>query len=233
MLCSRVSQDGRRLGNIRIIGSKIHLEVINLLPSLQESFKLEKVYPKMERVHPICLSPKLDLLVVGKFALTIHTETNELPPPIECDIDLVTPARDCDWACTISSCGEFVAFDKPAYKHYQDWFDQQLGRSVDLSHQPHSAYGDSSDDTLPLRKDVPAASPDFHPLLPLAGFSSSEGEGCDNNQTVPRRPQVPANEISLSMIHLNEDRLVPLTPSFDFRVSNVCISINRLANLIR
>ena len=210
VLYSRVSQDGRRLGNIRIMGSKIHLEVINLLPSLQEGFKLEKVFPKTERLHPICLSPNLDLFVVGKFALTIHTETNEIPPPIECDIDLVTPARDCDWACTISSCGEFVAFDKPAYKHFQDYYDRQLGRSVIF--RINRTVRMATPLMIPCPEDVQAASPDFHPLLPLAAFSSSEGEGRDNNQTDPRRPQVPANEITLSMIHLIEDRLVSLKP---------------------
>ena len=73
---------------------------------------LEIVFSKLERVHPICPSPNLDLLVVAKFVLIVHRETKNFPPPIECDINLVTPARDCDWACTISSCGELIAFYK-------------------------------------------------------------------------------------------------------------------------
>ena len=210
VLYSQVSQDGYRLGNVRIFGSKVHLEVISLLPSLQEDFKLEKVFPQLEQVHPICLSPNLDLLVVGKFALIIDPETNELPPPIECDIGLVTPARDCDWACTISSCGEYVGFDKPAYKHYRDCYDRQLGRSVIFRINRRERTATRL--MVPCPKFVQAASPNFHPFLPLAAFSSSEGEGSENHNTDSRRPQVPANELSLSMIHLHEDRVVPIEP---------------------
>ncbi len=203
-LYSQVSQDAHWLGNLRIVGSKIHLEVITLLPSLQECFKLEKVFPKIERVHPICLSPNLDLVVIGQFAFTIHTEAKELLLLTEFDIDLVTPVRDCDWACTISTCGGFVAFDKPAYKHYLDSYDRQLGRCV--------IFRTATRLTIPFPKDVQAPSPDIHPLIPLAAFSTSEGEGSENHHTDPRRPQVPANEFCLPMIHMNEDRMVPMEP---------------------
>ena len=209
-LYSQVSQDAHRLGNLRIMGSKIMLEVISLLPSLQEDFKLEKVVPGIERVRPICLSPNLDLLVVGKFAFTIHIEAKELLLLTEFDIDLVTPVRDCDWACTISSCGEFVAFDKPAYKHFLDCEDRQLGRCVIF--RINRTERTATRLMIPCPKHVQAASPDFHPLIPLAAFSTSEGEGSENHHTDSRRPQGPANELSLSMIHLNEDRLVPMEP---------------------
>ena len=92
-LYSRVSQDGRRLGIICIAGSKVHLEIIELLPSLQEALKLEGIVPNIQRGHPICLSPKLDLLVLGRFILIIDIKANELPPPIVCDIDLNIDTR--------------------------------------------------------------------------------------------------------------------------------------------
>ena len=209
VLHSQVSQDGHRLGIVGISGSKIHLEVINLLPYPQEAFKLEKTIPDIKRVHPICLSPKLDLLVLGRFALTVDAETKELSPPIECDIDLMTPARDWRWACTVSSSGEFVAFDKPAYKHYLDSYDRQSGRSVIF--RINAAERTAARLTTAYLRGVQAASPDFHPSLPLAAFSSSEGEGSDSNQWC-REPRVPANEINLSMIHLNKDQAVPLEP---------------------
>ena len=207
VLHSQVSQDGHRLGIVRISGSKIHLEVINLLPYLQEAFKLEKPIPDIKRVHPICLSPKLDLLVLGRLALTIDTESRELSPPIECDIDLVTPVRDWRWACTISSSGVFVAFDKPAYKHYSDSYDRQPGRSVIF--RINRTERTATRMATPYIEDMLPAPFDFHPLLPLATFSSSEGEGSDSNQW-RRERYVPANEINLSMVYLNKDQAMPL-----------------------
>ena len=62
--------------------------------------------------------------------------------------------------------------------------------------------------TYPIR--VQAASFDFHPSLSLAAFSSSEGEGSDNNQRSFREPHVPANEINFSMVILNKDETTPL-----------------------
>ena len=207
---SQVSLDGYRLGIVRIAGTKVHIEVNNLLPCLQEDFKLERTCPDIEQLHPICLSPKLDLFVLGGFVWTFDTETNELAPPIECDINLSTPARDWDWECTISSCGEFVAFDKPAYKHYMDFHDRQLGRSVifRINRRERTAIRV----TIPFAQDVQAASPDFHPFLPQAALSTSKGEGSDNNQTSFREPRIPSNELTLSMIHLNKDEVVPLDP---------------------
>ena len=209
-LYSRVSQDGRRLGISRIAGLKVHLEIIELLPSLQEALKLEGTIPKIRRGHPMCLSPKLDLLVLGKFVFIIDTKVNELPPPIVCDIDLITPVRDWNWACTISNCGDFVAFDKPAYKHYSDSYDRQPGHSVNFRIDRKERTATRLTETYPIR--VQAASFDFHPLLSLAVFSFSEGEGSDNNQRSFREPSVPANEINLSMISLNKDEKMPLEP---------------------
>lgn len=208
LLYSQVSHDAHRLGNLRIVGSQILLEVLNLLPSLQENFKLEKIFPKIERVHPVCLSPNLDLVVVGRFAFRIDAEAKKLLQLTEFDIDLVTPERDCDWACTISSCGEYVAFDKPAYKHRWDSHDRQLARCVifRINRKKHAA----TRLMIPCPRDVQAASPGFHPFLPLAAFSTSEGEGSENHHTNSRKPQVPANELSLSKIYLDEDKLVPV-----------------------
>ena len=207
-LYSRVSQDGRRLGIIRITGSKVHLEIIELLPSLQEALKLERIIPNIQRGHPICLSPKLDILVLGSFVLIIDTKANELPPPIVCDIDLTTPVRDWDWACSISNCGDFVAFDKPAYKHYLDCHDRQPGHSVNFRIDRKERTATRLTNTYPIH--MQAASFDFHPSLSLAAFSSSEGEGSDNNQRSFREPRVPANEVNLSMIILNKDETTPL-----------------------
>ena len=209
VLHSQVSQDGQRLGIVRVSGSKIYLEIINLVPSLQKAFNVEKTIPNIERVHPICLSPNLDLLVLSRFALTIDTEINELLPPIECDINLITPARDWTWTCSISSCGDFVAFDKPAYKHHMDFYDRQPGRSVifRISRTERTA----TRLTTPCLKNLVPASSDFHPLLPLAAFSSTEGEGSDSNQGY-REPCAPANEINLSVLHLQKDQAVPLEP---------------------
>ena len=209
-LYSRVSQDGRRLGIIRIAGSMVHLEIIELLPSLQEAVKLEGFIPNIQRGHPICLSPKLDLLVLGRFVLIIDTKANELPPLIVCDIDLNTPVRDWDWACTISNCGDFVAFDKSAYKHYSDSHDRQPGHSVNFRIDRTERTATRLTKRYPIR--VQAASFDFHPSLSLAAFSTSEGEGSDNNQRSFREPSVPANEIDLSMISLNKDEKMPLEP---------------------
>ena len=209
-LYSRVSQDGRRLGIIHIAGSKVHLEIIELLPSLQEALKLEGIVPNIHQGHPICLSPKLDLLVLGNFVLIIDTKADELPPPIVCDIDLITPGRDWDWACTISNCGNFVAFDKPAYKHFLDSHHRQPGHSVNFRIDRKERTATRLTTTYPIR--VQAASFDFHPLLSLAAFSFSEGEGSDNNQRSFREPSVPANEINLSMINLNKDEKMPLEP---------------------
>lgn len=209
VLHSQVSRDGQRLGIVRVLGSKINLEIINLVPSLQKAFNVEKTIPNLERVHPICLSPNLDLLVLGRFALTIDTQTNELSPPIKCDIDLITPARDWTWTCSISRCADFVAFNKPAYKHFLDSYDRQPGRSeiFRISRTERTA----THLTKPNLKNLPPASFGFHTLLPLATFSSSEGEGSDNNQR-DSKPRVPANEIKLFMIHLNQDQAVPLEP---------------------
>lgn len=207
---SRVSQDGRRLGIIHIASSKVHLEIIELLPSLQEALKLEGIVPNIRRGDPICLSPKLDLLVLGKFVLIIDTRANELPPPITCDIDLITPVRDWDWACTISNCGDFVAFDKPAYKHHLDFYDRQPGHSVYFRIDRKERTATRLTKVYPIR--VQAASFDFHPLLSLAAFSFSECEGSDNNQRSSREPPVPAKEINLSMINLNKDETMPLEP---------------------
>lgn len=200
---------GYRLGIVRIVGSKVHLEVISLPPSLQEGFNLERTSLNVERVHPIRLSPKLDLLVLGRFALTFGTETNELPPPIECDIELTTPARDWGTACTISSCGQLAAFDKPAYHHLQDYYDRQPGRSV-MIFRINRAERTATRLRTPYPKGVQVASLNFHLSLPLATFSFWEGAGRDNNQSVSRDPRVPANELCLSMVHLNTDGLEPL-----------------------
>ena len=162
-LCSRVSQDGRRLGIMRIAGSKVHLEIIEFLSPLQEALKLERIIPDIQQRPPICLSPKLDLLVLGRFVLIIDTKANELLPPIVCDIDLNTPKRDWDWACTISNCGDFVAFDKPAYKHYSGYYDRQLGHSVKFRIDPKERTATRLTRNYPV--DVQAASFDFHPLL--------------------------------------------------------------------
>lgn len=206
---SRVSQDGQRLGIVCVLGSQIYLEIINLVPSLQKAFNVEKTIPNIERVHPICLSPNLDLLVLGRFALTIDTEINELSLPIECNINLITPARDWTWTCSISRCGDFVAFDKPAYKHIRDSYDRQPGRSeiFRISRTERTA----THLTKPNLKNSLPASSDFHPLLQLATFSSSEGEVSDSNQR-GSKPPVPANEIKLSIIHLDQDQVVPLKP---------------------
>ena len=207
MLHSQVSQDGNRLGMLRRVGSKVDLEVINLLPSLQEASKLEQIIPD---TGPISLSPNFDLLTLGRFALTIALSANELPPRTICDIDLTTPARDWQWACNISSCGGFLAFDKPAYKHFMNSYDRQPGRSVlfrvDRVEQTATRL------TTAYPEHAQAASFDFHPSLPLAVFSSSKGEGSDNNQGCYRNPRVPASEIDSSMIHLEKDKSVPLEP---------------------
>ena len=207
---SRVSQDGRRLGIIHIASSKVHLEIIELLPSLQEALKLEGLIPSIRRGGPICLSPKLDVLILGNLVLIIDTKANELPPPIICDIDLITPVRDWDWTCTISNSGEFVAFDKPAYKHWLDSYDRQPGHLVNfrIDRKEHTATRLTT--IYPER--VQAASFDFHPLLSFAAFSFSEGEGSDNNQRSSREPSVPANEVNLSMISLHKDEKMPLEP---------------------
>ena len=206
-LHSQVSQDGNRLGMLQRVGSKVDLEVINLLPSLQEAFKLEKI---ILDIGPISLSPNLDLLVLGRFALTIDVSANELPPRTICDIDLTTPARDWQWACNISSCGGFLAFDKPAYKHHMDSYDRQPGRSVlfrvDRMEQTATRL------TTAYPEHAQSASFDFHPSLPLAVFSSSKSEGRDENQGGYRNPRVPASEIDSSMIHLEKDESVPLEP---------------------
>ena len=209
MLHSQVSQDGHRLGIVHILGSQIHLEVFNLLPSLHKAFNIERTIPKIERLNPLCLSSKLDLLVLGRFALTIDIKSNELSPPIEFDIDLVTSARDWSWACTISNSGEFVAFHKPAYKHHLDRHDRQPGRSViyRISRTERTA----TRLTTPYQKDLLPALLDFHPLLPLATFSSSEDEGSDSNQS-DRESCVSANEINLSVIDLNTHQAMPLNP---------------------
>ena len=209
-LYSRVSQDGRRLGVIRIAGSKFHFEIIELLPSLQETLKLEGIIPNILQGHPICLSPKLDLLVLGRYVLIIDAKANELPPPIVCDIDLITPVRDWKWACTISNCGDFIAFDKPAYKHFFDSHNRQPGHSVNFRIDRKERTATRLATVYPIR--MQAASFDFHPRLSLAAFSFSEGEGSDNNQQFFREPRVPANEIKLSIINLNEDRIMPLEP---------------------
>ena len=207
---SRVSQDGRQLGIIRIVGSKVHLEIIELLPSPQEALKLEGLIPNIRRGGPICLSPKLDLLVLGNLVLIIDTKANELPPPIICDIDLVTPVRDWDWACTISNSGDFVAFDKPAYKHWMDSHERQPGHSVNFRIDRKERTATRLTKIYPIH--VQAASFDFHPLLSLAAFSFSEGDGSDNNQQSFREPSVPAKEINLSMVNLNKDEKMPLEP---------------------
>ena len=209
-LYSRVSQDGRRFGIIRIAGSKVHLEIIELLPSLEEALKLDGIVPNIQRGHPICLSPKLDLLVLGRLVLVIDTKANELPPPIVCDIDFNTPIRDWDWACTISNCGDFIAFDKPAYKHYSDSYDRQPGHSVNFCIDRTERTATRLTTKYPIR--VQAASFDFHPLLSLAAFSSSEGEGSDNSQRSFRTPRVPANEINLSMIIMDKDETMRVEP---------------------
>ena len=207
MSYSRVSQDGRQLGIIRIAGSMVHLEIIKLLPSLQQVVKLEQIIPNIQQGNPICLSPKLDLLVLGRFVLIIDTKANEFLPPIVCDIDLNTPVRDWDWACTISNCGDFVAFDKPAYKHWQDYYDRQLGHLVNFHIDRTERTATRL--TTPCPRRVEVASFDFHPLLSIAAFSSFEGEGSDNNQS-SREQSVPANEINLSIFILNKDETMPL-----------------------
>lgn len=209
VLHSQVSPDGQRLGIVRVLESRIDLEIINLVPSLQKAFHVEKTIPNIERIQPICPSPNLDLLVLDRFALTINTENNELSPPIECDINPITPIRDWTWTCSISSCGDFVAFDKPAYKHHADFYDRQPGRLVvfRISRTEHTA----TRLTAPCLENLVPALFDFHPLLPLAAFSSSEGEGSDSNQGYGE-PYACANEINLSMFHLSKDQAVPLEP---------------------
>lgn len=209
-LCSQVSQDGRRLGIAHAVGSKVYLEVINLPPSGNEGFKLENTFPTIDQVRPICMSSKADLLVIGRLAFIFDSNTSELPLPVECDIDLATPTRDWDWACSMSSCGEYVAFDKPAYKHYLDSHDRQSSRSVIF--RINRTKRKATRLMTPYRKNMQAAAPGFHPFLTLAALCSWEGEGSDNNSRSSRQPLVPANELSLSMIHLKEDKLEPLEP---------------------
>lgn len=132
---------GYRLGIVRIVGSKVHLEVISLPPSLQEGFNLERTSLNVERVHPIRLSPKLDLLVLGRFALTFGTETNELPPPMECDIEPSVPVAH--WSHSISR-----------RTILQDYYDRQPGRSVmifRINRAERRAHRNSSEDTIPER----------------------------------------------------------------------------------
>ncbi len=204
VLHSQISQDGYRHGTVRVVDSKIHLEVINLLPCLHEGFKLEKVFPDMEHLRPICLSPNLDLLILGRFAWTFNIETNELLPPIECDIDVSIRARDWDWACTISSCSEFVAFNEPAYMHHLDGHARRSGRSAifHINRRERTA----TRVTMSYPKDVQAVSADFHPFLPQAAISASKGEG----SAYLRDPQIPAKELMSFTLHLKKDELVRL-----------------------
>ena len=180
-----------------------------LRSSICYHLKLETIIPNIERVYPICLSPKLDLLVLKKCILIIDTKARETLPTIVCEIDLITPARDWYWTCTISRYGVFVAFDKPAYKHYLDSYDRQPGQSV--NYRIDCTERTATRLTTSYPKHVQAASFDFHPILSLSAFSSSEGEGSDSNQNY-REPPISAKDITLSMIHLSKDESVALEP---------------------
>ena len=206
VLHSQISQDGYRHGTVHVVDWKIHLEIINLLPSLQEGFKLEKAFPDIEHLRPICLSPNLDLLMLGRFAWTFDIETNELLPPIECDIDVSTRARDWDWACTISSCSEFVAFNEQAHMHHLNGQARRSGRSAifRINRRERTA----TRVTISYPKEVQAISLDFHPCLPEAAISASKGEGSAHR----RDPQTPANGLMLFKMHLKKDELVRLEP---------------------
>ncbi len=208
VLHSQISQGGYRHGTACVVDSKIHLEVMNLLPSLQEGFKLDTTFPNNEHLHPICLSPNLDLLMLGRLAWTFDTETKELLPPIECDIDVSTPPRD--WTCTISSCSEFVAFNKPIYTYSQGSYTSRPGRSeiFHINRRERTATRVA----MSYPKDVQTVSPDFHPFLPQAAISTSKGEGSDRSQTHVRDPLIPATELMLSTMNLKKEELVRLEP---------------------
>ena len=66
--------------------------------------------------------------------------------------------------------------------------------------------------TPPYCKDAQAASYNFHPFKSMAVFNSLEDEGWDTNFCRDRAHLVPANELSLSIVHLKKDEFVPLEP---------------------
>lgn len=207
---SQISRDGHHLGILQMLNSEVHLEIIDLLPSRNEDVLFSKRFPlPAGTTQPICLSPNLDLFVLGSFAFTGDLKHFD-ESPIELDIDLKrperNPERDWNWVCSISTCGNFLAYDKPAYKHQRDSYDRQPGRStlfkIDRAKRTASRLN------TPSPENIEVSSFEFHPSLPLAARSFLQGEGKDYNGF--QQPSVPANAISLAMVHLDNNTTVPL-----------------------
>ena len=201
----RISQDGHRLGTIRTLNSEVHLEIIDLLSSRKADVLLSRRFPlPAGTTQPICLSPNLDLFVLGSFAFTIvlnHLDQS----PIELDIDLETPKRDRSWVCSISTCGKYVVYNPPAYQRDQDSHNSQPGCSVifEIDRTKRTA----SRLTIPSPEGLQVSSLEFHPSLPLAARSHFQTEGGVYN-SVSRQSRVPTSAVSLAMVHLHDKTTV-------------------------
>lgn len=203
---SQISRDGHHLGMLQMLNSEVHFEIIDLLPSRNEDVLFSKRFPlPAGTTQPICLSPNLDLFILGSFAFTGDLKHFD-QSPIELDIDLKCPERDWNWVCSISACGNFLAYDKPAYKHSLNSYNPQPGRSIlfkiDRTKRTMSRLNTPSPENLQL------SSLEFHPSLPLAARSYLQGEGKDYNGF--QNPSVPANAIPLAMVHLDNNTMIPL-----------------------
>ncbi|MCJ1423805.1 hypothetical protein MMC29_001690 [Sticta canariensis] len=189
---TRISRDGHRFGTILVLNSEAQLEIIDLLSSRKADVLFSRRFQLPAGItQPICLSPNLDLFAFGSFAFTGDLKHFD-QSPIDLDIDLKTPERDWSW---------------PAYKHFQDCYDPQPGRSVifEIDRTKRTA----SRLNTPPPENLQVSSLEFHPSLPLAARSYLQGEGRDNN-SVSRQSRVPANAVSLAMVHLNDKNTVPL-----------------------
>lgn len=212
------------MGNVKIVGSDVCLQVLSLCSTPPGEVLFERRFNLSVEHHlpastPLALSPNLDLLVVGSTAFTVKADISiVLWEDLEFVDNCPHSYRDWNWRCEISTCGSYIAFEKPAYRHYKDEHYPRPGRSVlihldrarhiatrlqrrPISHLPHGApeWGFN-----PL-EDIRAGLFCFHPSMPLASFSATKGPGCDYNQHTLWEPEILPTESALAVVYLDDD----------------------------
>ena len=231
---TRLSHDASRLGNVKVAGSNICLQILNLCSKRSGDVIFEHQYKWSDEEPiptstPVALSPNLDLLVVGSKAFTVEADessSRQIPIPLGDDFsfaDYYAWERDWTWTCEISHCGSYVAFEKPSYKHHQDQYERKPARSViihvdtttrvatRLWRQPTTHVSEGASEWLAvLLEEKDPGLFCFHPSMPLAAFSATTGSGNDNKHGDRREPNVLAMDSALAIMNLEDDTTVDI-----------------------
>jgi len=211
--------DASQMVDIGIIGTEVRVQKTDLL-SIRDDGVLEiggfifLTKDDFASHHPLCLSANFNTFAIGPTIYTVGRYSASKTLKLDLDFPIVPrdsgSKRDFECECSISCCGRFVAFYKPAYKHFDDRFAPHPARCEIFKIDPLNLTSKRLEISFP--NDLAVASLDFHHALPLAALSWHCGLGRDCNQTSQYYPSVLASEIYLAYVHLEEERVEEFPP---------------------